>query len=342
MKKVGIFGATGYAGIQLISLLKGHPEVEIKFATSNKYKGEKFSSIYPKFIGYFDNILIDSNSAFKELDDLDLLFLALPHTVSMNYIKDILKIKKDLKIIDLSGDFRLNNQSIYEKFYKTDHILSNYLEKFIYGLPEINREKIKNSNYVSNPGCYPTSAILPLYPLVKDGIIDKNDIIIDAKSGLSGAGRKAHVNYLFTESADNTYAYNTNQHRHQPEINEKLLDANVLFNPHIVPSTRGIYSTIYCKLNENITEEEIEASFKNFYKDSFFVTVTEDIPKTKDVIRTNNCRISFRYDKINNRLVLFSAIDNLMKGASSQAIQNMNLMLGFKEELSIENNLFYI
>lgn len=342
MKKIGIFGSTGYAGLQLISILNYHEKVKIEFITSNKYSGSRLSEVYRHFNTDLDNKLLSTEESMKKINDIDLVFLALPHTVSMKIIKKIIKLNKNVKIIDLSGDFRFNDLELYEKNYNTKHVLKNHLKKFTYGLCEINKEKIKTSQYVANPGCYPTSAILPLYPLIKENLINKNNIIVDSKSGLSGAGRTANVNYIYTESNDNVYAYNTNIHRHQPEISENLYYANILFSPHIVPSTRGIFSTIYCELNKGVNKETLNKTLNKYYKDSYFIRLRKSAIQTKDVLRTNYCDISFSIDEKNNRLILFSTIDNLMKGAASQAIQNMNLMFNFKENQSINKNLFYI
>jgi N-acetyl-gamma-glutamyl-phosphate reductase len=342
MKKIGIFGTTGYAGLQLINLLNRHQSIEIKFAASNRYANEKLSSIYRQFKGELDLTLVSTEQAFEEIHAVDLVFLALPHTISMSIAKRIITSNKDVKIIDLSGDFRFNDVQTYEKYYDTKHILKDALKKFTYGLPELYRKEIIKSQYVANPGCYPTSAILPLYPLIKEKIICSKNIIIDSKSGLSGTGRKENINFLFTESVNNVYAYNTGTHRHQPEIRDHLFDADLLFSPHIVPSVRGIFSTIYCQLEENITERAIEELYEKYYEEEYFIRFSKLLPKVNQVQRTNYCDISYTLDPKNKRLILYSCIDNLMKGAASQAIQNMNLMLGFDETESINSNLFYL
>lgn len=342
MKKIGIFGTTGYAGLQLINLLNRHQSIEIKFAASNRYANEKLSSIYRQFKGELDITLVSTEEALAQIDTVDLVFLALPHTISMTIAKKIITNNKEVKIIDLSGDFRFDDYQTYEKYYDTKHILRNDLKKFTYGLPELYRQEIKMSQYVANPGCYPTSAILPLYPLIKENIVSHKNIIIDSKSGLSGTGRKENINFLFTESVNNVYAYNTGTHRHQPEIKDHLYGADILFSPHIVPSVRGIFSTIYCQLEKSVTTETIDALFKKYYEDEYFIRLSKDIPKVNQVQRTNYCDISYTLDTNNNRLILYACIDNLMKGAASQGIQNMNLMLGFDEKESIDNNLFYL
>lgn len=342
MKKIGIFGTTGYAGLQLINLLNRHQFIEIRFAASNRYANEKLSSVYRQFKGELDLTLVSTEKALEQIHAVDLVFLALPHTVSMTIAKRIIAINADVKIIDLSGDFRFDDEQTYEKYYDTKHILKDQLMKFTYGLPELYRQQIIESQYVANPGCYPTSAILPLYPLIKEKVISRKNIIIDSKSGLSGTGRKENINFLFTESINNVYAYNTGTHRHQPEIQAHLLNADVLFSPHIVPSVRGIFSTIYCQLEQNITANAIESLFKKYYEDEYFIRICKEIPKVNQVQRTNYCDISYTLDTKNKRLTLYSCIDNLMKGAASQAIQNMNLMLEIDEKVSIDNNLFYL
>lgn len=342
MKRIGIFGTTGYAGLQLINLLNRHKFVEITFAASNRYANKKLSSVYRQFKGELDLTLVSTEKAFEMIQNIDLVFLALPHTVSMSIVNQIIKINKDIKIIDLSGDFRFNDYKAYEKYYETKHILKEQLELFTYGLPEIYREEIRKSKYIANPGCYPTSAILPLYPLLKEEIINNKNIIIDSKSGLSGTGRKENIDFLFTESTNNVYAYKTGIHRHQPEIKENLFNADILFSPHIVPSVRGIFSTIYCKLEKNMSSEYIMEVFKTYYGNEPFIRLNDQIPQVNQVQRTNYCDIGFTLDIDNQRLILFSCIDNLMKGAASQSIQNMNILFGFNENESIDYNLFYL
>ncbi|MGM0378237.1 MAG: N-acetyl-gamma-glutamyl-phosphate reductase [Bacillota bacterium] len=342
MTNIGIFGSTGYAGNQLVNLLNNHPKVNIKFVTSESNAGKSYSELYPKLLNKVDLKLINKKQALTKINNIDLIFLALPHTLSMNLVKKVIEINKNLKIIDLSGDFRLKNFKTYKKYYNKKHTFKNHLNKFVYGLTEINYKKIKKSKYIANPGCYPTSCILPLYPLVKEDIINKDNIVIDSKSGLSGAGRKTKTNLLFSEANENIYAYKTNNHRHQPEINEHLEKSNVLFNPHIIPTTRGIYSTIYCNLNKEKSKQEIDNIYNKYYSNKHFINLLDKKPKSKNVLRTNNCNFSYTLDNKNKRLIIFSTIDNLMKGAAGQAVQNMNLMFNFKENLGLENFNFYL
>lgn len=342
MKKIGIFGATGYAGQQLTLLLKQHPSVKIRFMTSNQFSNRRFSDIYPKFKTSVDDLLISTKESLKQLNDVDLVFLALPHGISMNVVKEITKMNKEIKIIDLSGDFRLKKESNYEKYYKKNHSLPSMLKSFVYGLPEINKKKIQKSQYIANPGCYPTSAILPLFPLIEHKIIKDTGIIIDSKSGISGTGRKENINFLLTEASNNAYAYNTGEHRHEPEISGQLMDVNLTFSPHVIPSIRGIFTTIYCTLADNINQSDVLNIYKTYYQDKNFIRLKKEIPQTKDVSNTNYCDISFKILEDKNQIILFSCIDNLMKGAASQSIQNMNLIFGFNETLGINQNLYYL
>ncbi|MBN2259504.1 MAG: N-acetyl-gamma-glutamyl-phosphate reductase [Clostridiales bacterium] len=343
---IGIYGATGYGGMQLISLLKKHPHVNLLFLTSNRYSGKKFSELYSKFAGEVDDLLIDELSSYNLIGDTDLVFLALPHGVSMHHVKKLKSLNPNLKIIDLSGDFRIQNPDIYEKWYGSDHVLKESIAEFAYGLPEINRERIINSKYVANPGCFPTSMLLALYPLIEEDMIE-GKIISDSKTGVSGAGRKENQNFLFTEIQDNTYAYNTGVHRHSPEVVETLKDLTgneiqFLFSPHIVPSSRGIFTTIYLNLKKSFTIADVDRIFHQYYDKEYFIKLIDFIPSTKDVNRSNNVFIHYRFDDNSNTLIVYSAIDNLMKGASSQAIQNMNILFGFEEQLGIDFNLYYL
>jgi len=332
--------------MQLITLLLRHPEVSLEFISSNSHSGIPLSDLYTKLTGRFSQILIDSEEAKPRLKALDLIFLALPHGVSMQYVKEILEVNPDLKIIDLSGDFRIQDIGLYEKWYGFDHVLKEKVSSFVYGLPELYRETIKKAQFIANPGCFPTAMILPLYPLMDQGVIESR-VIVDAKTGVSGAGRKAKEQFLFSEVQDNTYAYNTGGHRHSPEVVEIIKDAtgasmDFLFSPHIVPSSRGIYASIYTTLKEGVSPDRIREIYDNYYAGEAFVEVTSFIPSTKDVNRSNRVFIHPTYDEASRTLVIFSAIDNLMKGASSQAIQNMNLMYGFDETLGIDTDYYYL
>jgi N-acetyl-gamma-glutamyl-phosphate reductase len=341
--KIGIVGGTGYAGIQLIALLKNHPDVTIEFIASRSQADQQYGHAFHRFDQSIDQLMISPQQALEQLNKIDLLFLTLPHTVSMSFVKEAIKKNKTLKIIDFSGDYRFDQVALYEQYYEVEHKNKINLNKFIYGLPEINREAIASSLYIANPGCYPTSIILPLYPLLQKNLIQTDSIIVDSKSGVSGAGKKANTNFLYTEINDSCYGYKAGVHRHQPEIIEKLGgNVNLLFSPHIIPSTRGILSTIYCDLNESTTDGAIVDELKQFYKNEPFVNYVDFIPKTTDVTRTNNCFIHAQYDQQSNKLIIYSVIDNLMKGASSQAIQNMNILLELDETTGLTINNFYL
>lgn len=344
--KIGIYGATGYGGMQLLALLVNHPETEIAFISSNSYAGKTFSSLYPKFKGILDLELITTDEADQRLDELDLVFLALPHGVSMKYAKQIIETHPELKVIDFSGDFRISDPEVYSQWYRVDHVAPELIPSFAYGLPEVNREKIKQSRYIANPGCFSTSMILGLYPLLEEHLIEKK-VIADSKTGVSGAGRKDSQQFLFSEIQDSTYGYNTGRHRHSPEVADVLKrtsgeDIQLLFSPHIVPATRGILSTLYVTLKPGVTEVQVAEAFHKHYDDEPFIQLVDHAPSTKDVNRSNRVFINWQYDPLTETLVVFSAIDNLMKGASSQAIQNMNLIFGYDESTGIATDPYYL
>ena len=335
MVKAGIFGISGYAGQKLVEILKNHPEVEIIFGfVSPEEESIHISEIIPKVKGEID-FVCENEVKWEKVEKADIIFLALPHSVSMKFVPEILKRKK--KVIDLSADFRFKDLKVYEKWY-TKHSCPEFIKYAVYGLPEINRNKIKDSFLVANPGCYPTSVILGILPLVKKNLIDE-DIIVDSKSGITGAGRKVTSELLFAECNENIRAYKVGAHRHQPEIEEILntlsgKNFNILFVPHIVPMNQGILSTCYLKLKKEISEDELCSIYKEFYKDEPFVRIMDYgiSPSVKNVFDTNYCDIGFKIvDK--NKLVVISAIDNLVKGASGQAVQNMNIMSGFCETI---------
>lgn len=331
-KKIGIIGATGYTGSELVRLLKNHPQIEIAIITSESHAGKKFSDVHPFFQGIEEQIL----KTISEIDDynLDLVFLALPHGVSMNFVKD--NANKSFKIIDLSGDFRLSSKAIYEEWYGMEHIYPEGIGKSAFGLPELFEEQIKKANLVANPGCFPTSAILAIAPLLKGKYIDGKSIIIDSKTGVTGAGIKPKAVNLYSNVNDNFKAYGVTTHRHTIEIQsilDEYADDNTLiqFTPHLLPVDRGILSTIYLTPTKLLNQEELDDIYKAFYKTSPFVRIREQIPEIKDVRGTNYCDIHVTYDQRTNRIIVISVIDNLMKGASGQAVANMNLMFDFDQ-----------
>ena len=334
--KVGIFGVSGYAGQKLVEILLKHPEVKITFGIVAPEEGSpEISEIIPQLKSLI-NIKCENKPDWEKVEkNSDLIFLALPHSVSMKFCPQILR--KGKKVIDLSADFRFKNVKTYEKWY-IPHTCAYLLEKAIYGLPEINREKIKGANFIANPGCYPTSVILGLLPVVKENIIEEK-IIIDSKSGLTGAGRTPSTAFLFPECNENLKAYKIGEHRHSPEMEEILNNFGthnyqVLFVPHLVPINQGILSTCYVTLIQPYKEKQLQTIYENFYKDEPFVRIMEYgmSPSIKNVVNTNFCDIGIKLVG-ERQLVVISAIDNLIKGASGQAVQNMNIMYGFPETI---------
>ncbi|OGS44340.1 MAG: N-acetyl-gamma-glutamyl-phosphate reductase [Elusimicrobia bacterium RIFOXYD2_FULL_34_15] len=325
MINVAIVGAKSYTGEELIKILYKHPNVKI-VSLSGRMQGttKHICEIYPYLKGKVDILCEDINEK-KIAEQSDLIFTALPHKVSMEMVTKFYNFGK--KVIDLSADFRLKDAEIYEKWYESKHISPELLKKAVYGLPELYRKKIKKATIIANPGCYPTTIILGCYPVLKEKIVNKKSIIIDSKSGISGAGRE----FVKTYHSPNTYAYKIGGiHRHIPEI-EQELKCLITFTPHVIPQERGMLSTIYFKLKKSISENEIIQIYKKYYENEPFVRIVESA-QTKDVENTNYCNIAINIDKRTNNLVITSAIDNLVKGASGQAVQNMNIMSGFDEE----------
>lgn len=339
MTKVGIIGSTGYAGQQLLWLLSKHPEAEIVFLSSHNYSGKMYNSVYEGYLGIRSDICVDNKYAGELLPKIDVLFLAMPAGESFDLVRKALSI--GVRVIDIGSDFRLNSADDYESWYGKKHEYSEILSEAVYGMPELNREKIKKARIVANPGCYPTATILGLAPLVKNKIINTSSIIVDAKSGVSGAGRTASISNIFTEVNENLKAYKVGNHRHTPEIEQELsklagFSFNLTFTPHLVPMNRGILATIYADLKNRMDEDGIFEVYKEFYKDEPFIRIKKDMPETRWVKGSNFCDISFKIDKRTNRIIVISAIDNLMKGAAGTAVHNMNLMFGFDEMKGID------
>ena len=340
MIKVGIIGATGYAGSELVRILLGHKDVEIKWYGSRSYIDKKYASIYQNFFQLVDANCMDDNIEVLA-DQVDVIFTATPQGLCASLVNE--EILSKVKIIDLSADFRIKDVKVYEEWYKLEHKSPQFIEEAVYGLCEINREDVKKARLVANPGCYTTCSILTCYPLVKEGIIDPNTIIVDAKSGTSGAGRGAKVDNLFCEVNENMKAYGVATHRHTPEIEEQLGYAcgekiTINFTPHLVPMNRGILATAYASLKKDVTYEEVKAIYDKYYADEKFVRVLEkDVcPQTKWVEGSNYVDVNFKIDPRTNRIIMMGAIDNLVKGAAGQAVQNMNLMFGLKESEGLE------
>ena len=340
MIKVGIIGATGYAGSELVRILLGHKDVEIKWYGSRSYIDKKYASIYQNFFQLVDANCMDDNMEVLA-DQVDVIFTATPQGLCASLVNE--EILSKVKIIDLSADFLIKDVKVYEEWYKLEHKSPQFIEEAVYGLCEINREDVKKARLVANPGCYTTCSILTCYPLVKEGIIDPNTIIVDAKSGTSGAGRGAKVDNLFCEVNENMKAYGVATHRHTPEIEEQLGYAcgekiTINFTPHLVPMNRGILATAYASLKKDVTYEEVKAIYDKYYADEKFVRVLEkDVcPQTKWVEGSNYVDVNFKIDPRTNRIIMMGAIDNLVKGAAGQAVQNMNLMFGLKESEGLE------
>ncbi len=338
MKKynIGIIGATGYTGSELVRILLGHPQVSISLITSESRSGERFSDVHPQFTGICD-IELDS---LENIDnyDLDLVFLALPHGVSMDFVKE--HHQKSFKIVDLSGDFRLSSKDVYEAWYNKEHSFDPGFESAVFGLPELWRRRIEKASLVANPGCFPTSSILALAPLLKEGVIEKENIIVDSKTGVTGAGIKAKPNTHFPVVNDNFTAYGVKSHRHTIEIQEiisKYSDvmATVLFTPHLLPVDRGILSTCYTKPKGDIDEKTVKRIYKDYYENESFIRLRDDIPSLKQVRGTNFFDVYATYDGRTNTIITIGVIDNLVKGAAGQAVQNMNIMLDLDETLGL-------
>ncbi len=333
MINVSIIGGSGYSGKELIRLLLEHPHVEIKSIFAKSSAGKKISEIYPIYKGRLD-ITIDTFSIDK-LEGIDLVFAALPHGESMEVLPEIAKTGK--KVIDLGGDFRFKDTDIYEKWYGKEHTAKEAVEEFTYGLPELYKNEVKNAKCIANPGCYPTSAILALAPILKTDIIDIDNIVINSLSGVSGAGRKATVDFSYCEVNETVKAYRVGNHQHSPEIKSVLENysgkkINMIFVPHLIPVNRGIYTTAYLKPIKKIDIENIRRLYSDFYKDTPFVRMSDSVPQLQNVVFTNFCDIYVSYAEESGYIVINSVIDNLTKGAAGQAVQNMNIMYNLKED----------
>ena len=340
MVRVAIVGATGYAGAELVRLLSGHPEAELTVATSRQFAGVRFDEVYPAFAGQVD-LVCDAYSADQICDRADVVFLALPHQLPMSYVPDIIARKK--KVIDLSADFRFNDASIYESTYQ-EHTAKELLASAVYGLSEVYTDQIKQAVLIGNPGCYPTSVLLPLVPLLKKGLLDPDSLVADAKSGVSGAGRSLALASHYCEVNESFKPYKVAVHRHNPEMDailsrEAQKAVSITFVPHLVPMTRGMLTTIYASPVGDLADADVCDCYTDAYSQRPFVRfcTNDRLPDTLNVRGTNYCDIGFKIDQRNNRLILVSAIDNLVKGAAGQAVQNMNLMIGCDETAGLLN-----
>ena len=336
MVKVGIIGATGYAGAELVRILLNHKEAQIEWFGSRSYIDENYADIYRNFFE-----LVDADCLGDNMDELasrvDVIFTATPQGFLAGVLNE--DILNKVKIIDLSADFRIKDVATYEKWYKIEHKSPQFIKEAVYGLCEINRDQVTTqTRLIANPGCYTTCSILTAYPLVKEGLIDPDTLIIDAKSGTSGAGRGAKTPNLFCEVNESMKAYGVTTHRHTPEIEDQLgyacgQEVMINFTPHLVPMNRGILVTAYASLTKDVTYEEVKAAYDKYYKDEFFVRVlNKDVcPQTRNVEGSNFVDVNFKIDPRTKRVIMMGAIDNLVKGAAGQAVQNMNLMFGFDE-----------
>ena len=334
MIRVGIVGATGYAGAELVRILSGHPQVELTILTSRQFAGASFDEVYPAMAGRV-NLICEELAVEKVCDRADIVFTALPHQLPMALVPEF--VKRKVRVVDLSADFRFNDAGVYESAYQP-HTASDLLDKAVYGLSEIYFEDIRSAVLIGNPGCYPTSVLLPLIPLVKEGLLDLNTLIADSKSGVSGAGRTLALTSHFCEVNESFKAYKVGVHRHNPEMEAILSrEANqpvyLTFVPHLVPMSRGMLTTIYAMPVAPLKTEDIFECLATAYSGHAFIRLCakERVPDTIHVKGTNFCDIGFKLDEHTQRLILISAIDNLVKGAAGQAVQNMNIMLGLDE-----------
>jgi N-acetyl-gamma-glutamyl-phosphate reductase len=337
-KKIAVIGASGYSGEVLVQLLLNHPHAELVAVTSRQNAGQTLAQVFPKFASHpkSKSLRFVEPNAEVLAKQVDVVFLALPHGVAAEYAVPLLEA--GCVVIDLSADFRLKSAELYKDFYAHDHPAPDLLKKSVYGLPEIYRDEIKKSLLIASPGCYPTSILLPVIPLLKAGLVKPTGIIADSLSGVSGAGRKAEIDYLFCECNESVRPYGVPKHRHLSEIEEQLSFAAgtkvvMQFTPHLIPVNRGILTTLYLAPEKSADAEKISVCYKNVYGSEPFVRLLEGnaLPDTKNVVGTNVCEIAWRLDPRTGRLIVMSAEDNLVKGASGQAVQSMNLVCGFPE-----------
>lgn len=334
MIRVGIVGATGYAGAELVRILSGHPQIELTILTSRQFAGVRFDEVYPSMSGCV-NLVCEELAVEKICDRADIVFTALPHQLPMALVPEF--VKRKVRVVDLSADFRFNDAGVYASAYQT-HTAPDLLDKAVYGLSEIYFEDIRSAVLIGNPGCYPTSVLLPLIPLVKEGLLDLNTLIADSKSGVSGAGRTLALTSHFCEVNESFKAYKVGVHRHNPEMDAILSreagqPVCLTFVPHLVPMSRGMLTTIYATTVAALTSEDIIQCLSTAYSDHPFIRLSAEkrMPDTVHVKGTNFCDIGFKLDAQAHRLILIAAIDNLVKGAAGQAVQNMNIMLGLDE-----------
>ncbi len=338
MINVGIAGASGYTGVELVKLISNHPKAKLCAVTSNSYKNKSLTEIFPAMYG-FENLICEEFNSTSLSKKVDVMFLALPHKVSMEFVPQL--IEKNIKVIDLSADFRFSDVEHYEKAYQT-HTSKILLNSAVYGLSELYTDQIAGTSLIGNPGCYPTSILLPMIPLLKEKLINPDGIISDSKSGVSGAGRSLSLATHYSEVNESFTPYKIGNHRHTPEICEQLSlsagqDVELTFTPHLLPLTRGMLSTIYAKVLEGVQVQEIHSTLQKYYGNRAFVRILDygKYPAISHVKGTNRCDIGFHLDEKSRQLIVISAIDNLLKGAAGQAVQNMNIMFNIDEETGL-------
>ncbi|WP_371365905.1 N-acetyl-gamma-glutamyl-phosphate reductase [Sporomusa rhizae] len=344
--KISIVGATGYTGAELLRILATHPEAEILYITSESQPGTAINEIYPHLTKFYTNKLVSMADLETIAAESQVIFIGLPHGHAMEVGRKATAINPKVKIIDLGADYRFKNHAVYEQWYKLPH--THKEAQAIYGLTELNRTKVKEASIIGNPGCYTTASILALAPLVKEKLIDVTSIIIDAKSGVSGAGRGLNLGSHFTEVFENIKAYNVAGHRHTPEIESVLgelagQELIINFTPHLIPVARGILSTCYAKLKDGVSAEAVDEAYNNLYGKEYFIRLLGrgGYPLTKNTRGTNFCDLGWHVDKRTGRVIAISAIDNLVKGASGQAVQNMNVMFNIEEKTGLNNAPLY-
>lgn len=340
MIKVGIIGSTGYAGQEIVRILLQHPEAEIVWYGSRSYIDEKYSNVFGNMVD-----LVDEKCLGEDMDALaaqvDVIFTATPQGLCSKLVNE--KILSQTKIIDLSADFRIKDVAKYEQWYGITHSSPEFIDEAVYGLCEVNREQIRSARLLANPGCFPTCSTLSIYPLAKEGLIDMGTVIVDAKSGVSGAGRGAKVQNLYCEVNESIKAYGIASHRHTPEIEDQLSYASgenvtINFTPHLVPMNRGILTTSYATLKQSVSTEEVRGIYQKYYGQEYFIRVLDpDVyPETRWVEGSNFVDVNFKIDERTNRIIMLGAIDNVVKGAAGQAVQNMNLMFGLAENTGLQ------
>ncbi|MDR3238750.1 MAG: N-acetyl-gamma-glutamyl-phosphate reductase [Clostridiales bacterium] len=348
MIKVGVIGATGYGGGELVRLLAFHPAAKVRVVTSRSYIGKAYHEVFENF-RHDEDLMVQEENIAAIAKECDAVFLALPHGAASRMVTE--DLLRQTRIIDFGADFRLSDPAVYEKWYKVEHGAKDLLRKAVYGLSEIYRERVRAARLIANPGCYTTCGILALYPLIRESVIHTDGLIIDAKSGVSGAGRGLDLGVHYDEANENVRAYQVGCHRHTPELEEQLSLAAaqaadrppgqpivLTFTPHMVPMNRGILLTAYARLTKDYSYEEIHAIYERYYGKEYFIRLTKKgiSPETKWVKASNFCDIGFTLDERTGRLIVIAALDNLVKGAAGQAVQNMNLMFGLEEKAGLE------